>query len=258
MYESRNETSTFEIWVKLKAVNFKQICNLIWFFHQIQLLWIFQADKMSSHLVRPDQENKLEGMKPIKHTKAYAVGYDSNMSSSHLVTPVQDILEDMKTSKSSKAYDVAYDSKTSSYLVRPDQDNKLEGTKPIKSTKAYAVGYDSNMSSSQLMRPVQDILENMKPAHSITFVFYFTRYKLHNKLAVQVCYLLPSFRTTYRKWIGTKQWYYEAWLKITEICKIKYLKLQKSVKLSIWHEIKGNLRSQLQYTKSWNLVKKSN
>ena len=223
MYESRNETSTFEIWVKLKAVNFKQICNLIWFFHQIQLLWIFQADKMSSHLVRPDQENKLEGMKPIKHTKAYAVGYDSNMSSSHLVTPVQDILEDMKTSKSSKAYDVAYDSKTSSYLVRPDQDNKLEGTKPIKSTKAYAVGYDSNMSSSQLMRPVQDILENMKPAHSITFVFYFTRYKLHNKLAVQVCYLLPSFRTTYRKWIGTKQWYYEAWLKITEICKIKYL-----------------------------------
>ena len=192
MYESRNETSTFEIWVKLKAVNFKQICNLIWYFHQIQLLWIFQADKMSSHLVRPDQENKLEGMKPIKHTKAYAVGYDSNMSSSHLVTPVQDILEDMK------------------------------------------------------------------PAHSITFVFYFTRYKLHNKLAVQVCYLLPSFRTTYRKWIGTKQWYYEAWLKITEICKIKYLKLQKSVKLSIWHEIKGNLRSQLQYTKSWNLVKKSN
>ena len=96
MYESRNETSTFEIWVKLKAVNFKQICNLIWFFHQIQLLWIFQADKMSSHLVRPDQDNKLEGMKPIKPTKAYAVGYDSNMSSSQLVRPVQDILEDMK------------------------------------------------------------------------------------------------------------------------------------------------------------------
>ena len=99
MYESRNETSTFEIWVKLKAVNFKQICNLIWYFHQIQLLWIFQADKMSSHLVRPDQDNKLEGMMPIKPTtKAYAVGYDSNMSSSQLVRPVQDILEDMKPS----------------------------------------------------------------------------------------------------------------------------------------------------------------
>ena len=49
-------------------------------------------------------------MMPIKPTtKAYAVGYDSNMSSSQLVRPVQDILEDMKPSKSSKAYDVAYD-----------------------------------------------------------------------------------------------------------------------------------------------------
>ena len=174
MYESRNETSTFEIWVKLKAVNFKQICNLIWFFHQIQLLWIFQADKMSSHLVRPDQDNKLEGMMPIKPTtKAYAVGYDSNMSSSQLVRPVQDILEDMKPSKSSKAYDVAYDSKTSSCLVRPDQDNKLEGMMPIKpTTKAYAVGYDSNMSSSQLVRPVQDILEDMKPVFTFNYVWF--------------------------------------------------------------------------------------
>ena len=121
------------------------------------------------------------------------------MSSSQLVRPVQDILEDMKPSKSSKAHNVAYDSKTSSCLVRPEQDNKLEDVKPIKPTKAYAVGYDSNMSSSQLVRPVQDILEDMKPAHSITFDFDFTRYKLHNKLAVKVCYLLPSFRTTYRK-----------------------------------------------------------
>ena len=90
------------------AVNFKQIYDLIGFFHQVQFLLNLWTGNMSSQLAR--NLGILEDMKPSKSSKSYEwydAAYERNMS--QLVSPVQDILEDMKPSKSSKAYDLDYD-----------------------------------------------------------------------------------------------------------------------------------------------------